>query len=195
MSLQKWKLLSKKDVSPSKWFPIESRTYELPNGKIVDDFTVTTLADVAMVLPLTKDNKVVWVNQFKPGIGDFLIQLPAGRAEKYHVSMLDTALNELEEEVGIRVNKTQVHFIAQVHAFSTKATETVHLFLAEDCEFNSEQKLDSNEQIEILLLSFEEVELKMLNGQIWDAEAIAAWELAKKKFPEKFSSSTYAQGV
>ncbi|MBP9819191.1 NUDIX hydrolase [Candidatus Woesebacteria bacterium] len=188
MSPRKWKLLSTKDVSPSKWFPIESRTYELPDGRIVDDFTVTTLADVAMVIPLTEDKKVVWVNQFKPGIGDNLIQLPAGRIEKSHSTIIQTALHELEEEVGIKATESQLHFISKVHAFSTKATEIVHLFLAENCEFNSEQKLDENEDIEIIQLSFEEVEEKILNGQIWDAEAIAAWELAKKKFPGKFSS-------
>jgi len=44
----KWKLLSAKDVSPSKWFTIEERTYELPDGRIVDDFTVTTLANVSL---------------------------------------------------------------------------------------------------------------------------------------------------
>lgn len=186
MPPQKWKLLSTKDVSPSAWFPIESRTYELPNGKIVDDFTVTTLADVAMVISLTKDKKVVWVNQFKPGIGELLIQLPAGRTEKHHVSMADTAIHELEEEVGIKVSESQLHFIAKVHAFSTKATEAVHLFLAVDCEFNSTQNLDANEDIEILQLSFDEVEAKILSGEIWDAEAIAAWELAKKKFPQYF---------
>ncbi len=187
MTPKKWKLLSKKDVSPSKWFPIESRTYELPDGRIVDDFTVTTLSDVAMVLPITKDRKTVWVNQFKPGIGDILIQLPAGRLEKKHTSMSEAALHELEEEVGIRADQSQLHFIAKVHAFSTKASEVVHLFLAENCEFNSQQNLDANEDIEILELSFSEVEEKILNGQIWDAEAIAAWELAKKKFPEQFA--------
>jgi len=187
MTPKKWKLLSTKDVSPSKWFPIESRTYELPNGKIVDDFTVTTLADVAMIVPITKDNKVIWVNQFKPGIGEVIIQLPAGRSEKHHSSMIETAQHELEEEVGVKITQDKLHFIAKVHAFSTKATEVVHLFLAEDCEFNSKQNLDVNEDIEILQFSFDEVEEKILNGQIWDAEAITAWELVKKKFPDKFA--------
>ena len=68
MSIQKWKLLSAKDVSPSTWFPIEARTYQLPNGKIIEDFTVTTLADVAMIIPMTTEGKLVLVNQYKPGV-------------------------------------------------------------------------------------------------------------------------------
>jgi len=184
MQPKKWKLLSKKDVSPSKWFPIEERVYQLPNGKIVDDFTVTTLADVAMIIPVTKDKKVILVNQFKPGIGELLIQFPAGRIENHHKSMLEVAQHELEEEVGMKVEQSQLYLIAKLHAFSTKATEVVNIFLAKDCEFNSAQKLDDNEDIEILKFSFEELDNKILNGEIWDAEAIAGWELAKKKFAD-----------
>ncbi len=31
MTPKKWTLLSKKDASPHKWFPVEIRTYQLPN--------------------------------------------------------------------------------------------------------------------------------------------------------------------
>lgn len=187
MSLKKWKLLSVRDVSPSKWFPIESRVYELPNGTIVDDFTVTTLADVAMIIPVTQDQKVVLVRQFKPGIGEILLQFPAGRTEKHHSNMINTAQHELEEEVGIKVEEAQLHFFAKLHAFSTKATEVIHFFLAENCELNSQQKLDDTEEIEIVQLTFAEVDEKIMNGELWDAEAIAGWEIAKKKFPKIFS--------
>ena len=94
---------------------------------------------------------------------------------------------ELEEEVGIKATPEQLHFVAKVHAFSTKATESVHLYLAFDCEFNSQQNLDTNEDIEILQFTFAEVEAKILSGEIWDAEAICLWELAKMKFPAQFS--------
>lgn len=38
MSIKKWKLISKKDVSPSKWFPIEQRIYELAKKKFPQIF-------------------------------------------------------------------------------------------------------------------------------------------------------------
>jgi len=186
MSLKKWKLLSSKDVSPSKWFPIESRTYELPDGRIVDDFTITTLADVAMIIPITTDKKVILVKQFKPGIGDILIQFPAGRFEKNHTNMLATAQHELEEEVGIKVTESQLTQFTKMHASSTKATEVIHFFIAENCRFNSTQHLDENEEIEVMQVSFFQMDEKILSGEIWDAEAIAGWELAKKKFPHLF---------
>ncbi len=184
MSLKPWKLLSIKDVSPSKWFPVEERTYELPNGKIIDDFTVTTLADVSMIVPITIDKKIVMVRQFKPGVNDLLIQFPAGRLESHHESMEQLALHELEEEAGIRSEASQLHYVGRINGFSTKASEIVYLYVAEQCEFNSAQNLDITEEIEILSYSPEEIDDLITDGTIWAADAIAAWVLTKKKFPQ-----------
>ncbi|MBP7700509.1 NUDIX hydrolase [Candidatus Woesebacteria bacterium] len=184
MPPQKWKLLSKKDVSPSKWFPIEERVYQLPNGKIVDDFTVTTLADVSLIVPITKDKKVVFVNQYKPGIDQVIMQFPGGRIEAKHKNFEELAQHELEEEAGIKVGLDQLNKFAKFTGFSTKASEIVYFYLAKDCEFNSSQNFDPTEEIEVVLLDPSQVDAQIEEGKIWCAMTIAGWELAKKKFPE-----------
>ena len=70
--LKKWQLLSKRDVSPNSWFPVESRTYRLPNGQIIEDFTVSTIPNVSMVIAITKEQKVVLVHQYKPGVDEMM---------------------------------------------------------------------------------------------------------------------------
>ena len=184
MAIKKWKLISQTDVSPSKWFPIENRVYELPNGKIVDDFTVTTLADVAMVIPITKDKKVVLANQYKPSVDSVMLQFPAGRIEPNHENMVATARHELEEEVGIKVAPAQLTEFAKLTGFSTKASEIVYVYLATECEFNSQQNFDPTEDIEVCTYTFTEFDELIENGTVFCAQTIAAWELAKKKFPK-----------
>jgi 8-oxo-dGTP pyrophosphatase MutT (NUDIX family) len=186
---QPWQLLSKTDVSPSKWFPIENRTYKLPNGRIVDDFTVTTIADVSMIIPITKDKKVVMVNQFKPGLDSVMLQFPAGRIEPNHHDMTETAQHELEEETGIKVEKSQLKEFGFYGTFPTKASEKVFYFLVTECEFNSEQNFDENEDIEVLQLSFDEIDRMIDKREIWCIQSIGAWFLAKKKFPEIFATT------
>ena len=176
-------MLSKKDVSPHKWFPIEMRTYELPNGKIVDDFSVSILPDVAMIIAITTDNKVVIVNEFKPGAGDLFLQFPAGRIEPTHKNMLETAQHELEEETGIRVEQKDLVHFAALNGFSTKCSEVVNFYFASGVTFNSAQRLDENELIEVISLTFDEMEEYVNTGKIWCAQTVAGWELAKKKFP------------
>ncbi len=186
MSIEKWKLLSKKDVSPSSWFPIEERVYQLPNGMMVDDFTVTTIADVAMILPITKDKKIVLVNQYKPGVDAVMMQFPAGRIEPEHKNMQETAQHELEEETGIKVELKFLKEFGKLTGFSTKATEVVYAYLATDCEFNSEQQFDPTEDIEVVTVSVSEMEDLISQNTLWCAQTIAMWELAKKKFPDLF---------
>lgn len=186
--MQKWKLLSKRDISPHKWFPIEMRAYELPNGKVVDDFSVSTLPDVAMIVAITTDRKVVLVQQFKPGAGDIFLQFPAGRTEPHHTDMLETAQHELEEETGIHVEKNRLQPFAKLNGFSTKATECLYYYFVTNVTINSKQKLDDTELIEIVLLTFSEMEEYILSGKIWCAETVAGWELAKKHFPTFFST-------
>lgn len=181
MSLSKWQLIKSEDISPSHWFPLEKRVYQMPGGKIVDDFYVTTLADVAMIIPITIDKKVVLVEQYKPGIDEVFIQFPAGRKETSHQNMLETAKHELLEETGISVESEQLTFFGRASGFSTKASEMVFFYLALDCQFNSQQHLDPTETINILTLSAKEVEEMITNNKIFCAQTITAWTLAKSK--------------
>ena len=182
MVLKKWKLLSKKDISPHKWLPLEMRTYQLPSGEIIDDFSVTTLGDVAMIVPITKQGKIVLVKQFKPGVDDLFIQFPAGRIESKHADLLETAAHELEEEVGIKADRKDFQSFAKLNGFSTKATEVVYFYLVEQCEFNSQQNLDTTENIQVLTVEPKELDQMIGSGEIWCAQTVAGWELAKKKF-------------
>lgn len=180
MTPQKWTLISTNDISSSPWFPIEERTYKLPNGKIVDDFSVTTLADVAMIVPVTKERKVVMVRQFKPGFGDVILEFPAGRIESNHKDIIDTAKHELREETGIIADNFV--YLGVLAGFVTKATEKVFCFLARDVEINSVQNLDENEDIEVVFLTPQELDYLIDKNEIQAALSIAAWQLAKKKF-------------
>lgn len=179
--LNKWKLISKKDVSPSSWFPIERRTYQLPNGKIIEDFTVSPIPDVAMVVAITKDQKIVLVKQYKPGADEIMYQFPAGRIEKKHVDLQELAQHELEEEAGIKVNKEDLQYLGRFTGFSTKSSEMVNMFLVVDCEFNSSQHLDETEEIEIYTFSFDEIDRMIETNKIICAQTVAGWVLAKGK--------------
>jgi len=187
MIIQKWQVLLKKDVSPHKWFPLEFRTYKLPDGKVVEDFSVTTIGDVSMTVLITKEKKVILVRQYKPGVDDITLEFPAGRLDEKHTDFLSLAQAELEEEAGIHVERNQLQHFAVLAGFTTKGSERVNFFLARDCVFNSRQNFDQNENIEVVCLSFQEMDKKILSGKIWTVQTIAGWYIANRKFPEIFS--------
>lgn len=183
---QNWKLLETQDVSPSPFFPLEKRTYQMPNGKIVDDFFVTTLADCAHVVAISKDKKIVLIKMYKQGENRVVTQFPAGRLESKHKDIKQLAVWELEEETGIKVDENELIFVYKQSVMTTKSTEQINLFLAKDVEINSVQKFDDNEDIEVLLVSPNEVDELIESGEMNEGGMIADWYLVKKKFPELF---------
>lgn len=183
--IQKWTLLSSKDISPSAWFPMEKRSYKLPNGKTVDDFFVDRLNDVALVVPITSEGKVIICRQFKPGIDEITYEFPAGRMEKRHSDMNQVAADELHEETGAKAQ--ELKFVGQLYERPTKSTERVHIFVGANVEMDGTQKLDVTEDIEVLVLSVQDIDKLILDNEIRGSATVGAWCLAKLAYPDLFS--------
>ncbi len=182
--IKKWKLLTKKNVSPSKWFPIEKRKYQLPNKRIVDDFFVCTLADSALIIAMTQKKEIVMIKMYKQGVDDIVIQFPAGRMESKHKNTLDVAMLELEEETGIKVKEEELTYLGKLAIQSTKSTEKIHYYFVKNVTFNSKQNLDDNEEIEVITLEPKKIDRYINEGKIWTAPCIAGWTLAKSKIKQ-----------
>jgi 8-oxo-dGTP pyrophosphatase MutT (NUDIX family) len=177
--IKPWKVISKKDVSPSKWFPVEQHTVELADGNIIDDFYVSVLNPVAMVIAVTRQNKIVFVQQYKHGIGEVMIELPSGFARNEQ-SPEQAAVAELEEETGIKVELQDLIPLGKIAVHPSKSKCVVHGFLIKDVEFNSQQNLDVTEQINVLQLSVEEAFAAIKSGEIWAVDTVAFLFKAKE---------------
>ena len=178
--MKKWKLLKATDVSPSKHYPVEKRAYQRSDGVIINDFFVDKLADPVHILAITKQKQVVMIKMYKQGTDELMIQVPAGRFEpKKQADYKQVAVAELEEETGIKIASDKLVFIGKIAEGSTKSTAVAQAYFVKDVEFNSQQKLDDNEEIEVLQFSPPEIDQMIADGKIWDATAISIWQLAK----------------
>ena len=171
--MKKWKILKEIDVSPSQWFPVFRHILELPDHSIIDDYFISSMRNAAMVFPLTTENEVVFVKQYKHGLGEILLELPAGFQQKGK-SIEESALAELHEETGIKANLGNLEYLGRAANIPTKMRSITHLFLARDVSLNSSQSLDPNEDIEIIRLAPKEVLNMVERGEIWVADTISA---------------------
>jgi len=183
--MKKWKILSKKDVSPSHWFPIEQHTVELPNGKIVDDYYITTVGEVAMVLPITKEGKIVLVKQYKHAGQAIFLELPGGFRQT-NKTIEESALAELEEETGIKTTLDNLIPLGGITITPTKSNQITYAFLAKDLSFNSQTHFDELEEIEVVLFDPKEVLQMIKEGKINVSDSVTAIMKAYLMFPEIF---------
>ena len=78
----------------------------------------------------------------------------------------------MEEETGYVAS--EVRKIATLYDKPSKDTNHLHLYLAENIVKTGKRNLDVTEEIEVVLISVDEVLEKILNGEISVAGTVAA---------------------
>ncbi|MBW4890640.1 NUDIX hydrolase [Mucilaginibacter sp. HMF5004] len=183
--LKPWTILEEEDVSPSPWFPLLRHTVQLPSGMIMDDYYLAPLGDVVMVLALTAKSEVVLVRQYKHGLGQILLDLPGG-LEQPGKGILGSAMAELEEETGIKVDAGQLISLGKITVNPTKTKQVVYGFIVFNAEFNSVQKPDPAEEIEVVTCPAIEVLQKVKDGDIWTTDSVNFILKAALLYPDIF---------
>jgi ADP-ribose pyrophosphatase len=188
-NIQKWTLINEQDVSPSPWFPVLKHTVKLANGDIIDDYYFSPLGDVVQVLAITKSNEVVLVKQYKHALGEILLELPGGMQQK-NKSVIQSALNELEEETGIKANADQLISLGKIANNPTKLKQVTYGFILFNAEFNTVQKLDATEDIQVLTIPAPEVLKMAINNEIWVTDSLNFILKAALAYPDIFGLKT-----
>lgn len=139
----------------------------LPNGKTAKRELIKHSGAVA-VIPVTKDNKIVFVKQYRKPLEKTIIEIPAGKLEKGEKPET-TAVRELEEETGYTTD--QLSFVTSFYTSPGFADELMYIYLTADL-----QKLDhpvagdEDEFVEVIELTLEEAKQYMKDEQIHDAK-------------------------
>lgn len=119
------------------------------------------------VLPLTAEEEVILVRQFRYPYGEVLLEIPAGKLDKGGEDPLACGKRELEEEVGM-IADTYVS-LGKMYPSPGYCAEVIHIYLARDLR-PSRQNLDEDEFLEVYRYPFEEVQRMVLEGEISDAK-------------------------
>ncbi|MDQ5953085.1 MAG: ADP-ribose pyrophosphatase [Patescibacteria group bacterium] len=164
LSNKKWKLLKSNVLVDNHWCSLRKDNVLLPNGVKIKDYYVSRLSDVAMVFAVTKDNKVVFVKQYRHPIGKVLLELPAGIFSKSEKPKL-VAKRELLEETGYLAKK--LIFLGKIVEYPTKNNHEVYLYLAKNVEFAGPANPEPTEDIELVLLPIDRLVALIQKGSIF----------------------------
>jgi 8-oxo-dGTP pyrophosphatase MutT (NUDIX family) len=139
----------------------------LPSGTVIDDYFLVTLPDVALVMPVTSDQEVIMVRQYRHGADRVLLELPAGTFDPHQETAATAAQRELIEETGYGAKTLEP--LGVIYDNPVKCPYKTHLFLARDVVPVASPEWDVTEDIEIVKRP-----LKEINGAIAQAEIIVS---------------------
>lgn len=171
-SIESWKTINSQLVFDNPWCRIRQDEIELPSGAIIDDYFVNVRPDIVLVLAVTQNREIVFVRQYRHGVGQILLELPGGSLDSQTESSLTAAARELEEETGYVAEKMVQ--LATLYDNPVKDTNKIYLIMAEPAHPSGRQQLDVTEDVEIVLIPVEDVLERISTGEICVCGSIAA---------------------
>ncbi|UFT97694.1 NUDIX hydrolase [Radiobacillus kanasensis] len=151
---------------------------ELPDGKTSKREIVKHPGAVA-VIALTKDKRLVLVEQYRKPLEKSIIEIPAGKLEPGEQPET-CARRELEEETGYTSDRLE--FVTSFYTSPGFADELIYIYAARDLRPLEEKKdLDDDEFVELIECTQEEAEQLEKEQKIQDAKTSYAIQYLKAK--------------
>lgn len=169
------KRLNEKEIFKTKFFTIKDIDLKLSNGK-VNKYQIIEKRDTSLIVPITLDGKLIYVEEFFAAINEYQVGLPKGRIDE-GLDALTTANKELQEEIGYKANKlTKLGILTISPGYLTQKT---HVYLAEDL-VESKLPADDDEEIKVMRIPLSQFENLIEAGKLTEARMISALYIAKK---------------
>jgi ADP-ribose pyrophosphatase len=158
-------------------FDFEVNRLRLPN-KAEGEWECIRHPGGALAVPVTAEGKLVLVRQYRFAIQGRILEFPAGTVE-ISEEPLETVQREIQEETGYSAQKWQK--LGEFFLAPGYSDEIIYAFLAQDLEkLETPPAQDGDEDIETVLLTPEEFEKAIFEGELVDAKSISSFFLARR---------------
>jgi ADP-ribose pyrophosphatase len=174
------KTISRKDIFKGHIIDVKLDEVALPNGAGIAQRELVFHNGAVCVMPITPENKLVLVGQFRKALERVIYEVPAGKLEQGEAADVQAAmLRELEEET----HYTAGH-VEKIFEFSSApgfCSEVIHMFYADQLTIVEHPRpADDDEVLDLIEVSLGEAKAMIADGRIYDAKTIMAvqyWEL------------------
>ncbi len=178
-----WKLVESRIDRVYNLFSVSINKNISPRTGQIHEFQVLNSPDWVTTIPVTRDNLVVLVKQYRHGSGEISLEPPGGLV-KDGQSPQQSGLEELEEETGYRTD--QMELLGWLYPMPALFSNKFWIFLARDAVPNGRKNPDETEEVKTVLMPIQEVREAVRNGRINCAVMVAALHL----FFERLANAT-----
>ncbi len=182
MKDMKWKTLSSTYLFDDRWFKVRKDVCVTPGGKIVDPYYVYEFPTWVGAVPVTQDGKIVMVRQYRHALGETIIEIPGGCVDDTDKDFQEAIARELLEETGYSFSSYE--YLGRISPNPSTNTNLLHMFLARGGKKIAEQALDENEEIEVILLTIDELKQLLRENKIVQSMHVSCIMYALEKLNE-----------
>lgn len=169
-NIKRWLILKSFYLLKTRWLTVRKDHVKMPSGTEIEDYYVLEYPDWINVIAITDDNKFLIERQYRHGTQSIDYELCAGTIEAGE-QPLEAAKRELLEETGYAGGEWELFCVSTPNP--SAMTNTNYSFLARGVKYTGARHLEKTEDIEIHLVSYDELKILVKNGDIKQGQMLA----------------------
>ena len=171
-SVMTWKTLSSTPIADHRIFRIRSDRKVHPKHGSEHDLLAVECVNWVTVLAVTRDQKLVMIDQFRHGTNTVELEIPGGMMDPGETDPIAAGLRELREETGYTGENAQL--LGSIYPNPAFQTNTCYTVLVENCERRHELELDPVEDLATRLVPVTEIPSLLASRRVRHALVVVA---------------------
>jgi 8-oxo-dGTP pyrophosphatase MutT (NUDIX family) len=167
-----WKVLRSRELARTPIFRLTARTSQHPE-RADAEFYVLEASDWVNIIPLTHDDHVIMVRQYRQGLQRTTLEIPGGMVDPDDSGPLHAARRELEEETGFWARRVEP--IGTISPNPAIQDNVCHSFVGRELEPRGSGQLDGNEELTVERVPLNRVPSLIQRGEICHALVVVAF--------------------
>jgi len=170
--IKPWPIIKTSEGPDMGLFSVRVNRCRSPRTGQEHDFYVIDFPNWVQVLPITADQQVLMIRQYRHGCGRTFLELPGGLIDDDDASPQDTAERELLEETGFRANN--LFLLAKTYPQPAVLSNSGFTYVATGVEKVADPMLDAAEDIEMDLIDLRRIPDMLRQGEINHGQTVMA---------------------
>ena len=168
--VKQWQQIGTRQLADCRIFTVDAIKSISPKTDAEHEFYAINTADWVNIVPITADNELVCIRQYRHGSAEITLEIPGGMVDAGELPKPAAARECLEETGYEALNLSSLGVLNPNPAIFTNK---LHTFIARDVKKIAEISNTSTEHTEVVLVPMDKVPQKLLSGEI-DHSLVAA---------------------
>ena len=169
----KWKQLDSKEIFRTGFFRLRADRCEMPDGRVMPGYYVMEFPNWVNIVPVTDDNQIVLVEQYRHATGEVVLEIPGGAMHMgSDADPKQAALRELMEETGYVPE--DVRLLQRHRPNPAMQNNYMYTYIGFGCRKQGEPTPDPYEDIRVVTKPIGELPEMLLSGEINHSIVVAS---------------------